>query len=87
MVRGTGHSAYITSTLKPFVLPDPGLLGRFQKSPKYQGDCTTACAPMCVYLLFCTLCLHMGCELPAAALALRWQTVRYTQSYRRRDKV
>lgn len=47
----TGPSAYITSTLGPFVLSDPGLLSRFQTGSNtscggnVQGD--TVAEPMC----------------------------------------
>lgn len=53
----TGHSAYITSTLGPFVLFDPGLLSCFQTGGSescggnVQGDAVTGpvCECMCAF--------------------------------------
>lgn len=52
-----GHSAYITGTLGPFVLSDPGLLSRFQTGintncgGNVQGDTVTGPVCVCVVLL------------------------------------
>lgn len=55
----TGHSAYITSTLGPFVLSDPGLLSCFQTGRNtscggnVQGDTVTGHVCECVSLCVC----------------------------------